>query len=200
MENVLSWLGCLIMCLGYIPYWITIIRKERPGRKKTTPTISSWVIWAALDTVLIVSMISEGTLTGQMIGATVGSTLTLFITLRYGEMKWKKFDLYCLAGGGIGILFWVLLNDPAACIIINLIVVSAAGLRTMISAWGDPYSENLPGWTLWFLACLPALAAEMIAPHWGWMDIAQPATFLATESTMVIILILRRPPLPQTVA
>jgi hypothetical protein len=179
------------MCLGYIPYWITIIKKD------TTPTISSWVIWSALDTVLLLSMFSKGTLTGQMIGATIGSVTTLFITLRYGKMVWKQFDLYCLAGGVGGILFWIFLSDPTACIIINLIVVSAAGVRTMISAWNAPYSENLPGWSLWFLACLPALSAELMTPHWGWMDIAQPATFLVTESIMVLILLRRRSLFPK---
>jgi hypothetical protein len=182
MKTTLSLIAGILFIIAFIPYIIAIVRRQ------TRPSKASWLIWAALDTIVLAGMYAEHTMNGQIIGATVGAWIIFVLSIKYGTSGWSRLDLFCLAGAVIGIGFWQTFNDPTLGILISCGVAILGSMPTFKSAWKNPAQEDKLAWTIFWLSCVCALAA---IPAWTVADAAQPIAFSVIESTMMVILYIR---------
>jgi hypothetical protein len=123
-----------------------------------------------------------------MIGAIIGSWLVAILSFRFGMPGWKKTDIFCLLLALAGAYLWWGFQDAVFGIVAGSLAFIVGTIPTFISAWEDPARENRMAWLLYFLSCLPALAA---IPEWTLAHAAQPVSFVITEGTMVYLVWIR---------
>lgn len=182
MRNTLSVIAGILFLIGFIPYIREILR----GVAK--PSKASWIIWTALDIVVIAGMWAKHSVNGQIIGAFAGSVVTMILALKYGKPGWTWLDKACLGGGALGIVLWLVFDDANVGIIVSMIVVMIGLIPTIISAWTNPANEDKLAWTIFFTSCLFAIPA---IPAWTWADALQPLAYFAGETVMVSVLYAR---------
>jgi len=68
--------------------------------------------------------------------------IIFFFSLRYGFKHIPKSDKYFLAAALLGIIPWVLTNDPSLSVIIVVIIDLVAFIPTLKKAWYFPQSET----------------------------------------------------------
>lgn len=186
-KSLLSTIAGVLFIIGFIPYILTIWRGD------TKPAKASWIIWASLDTITLTGMFFAGSINGQILGAVIGAWIVVVLALLYGTSGWTKLDKFCLAGALLGIILWLLFDNPVLGIITSLSVVFIGSFPTFVSAWHNPAQENRLAWTIFWLSCVCAVIA---IPAWTLADAAQPIVFFIIESVMMYILYFR----PRTLA
>jgi hypothetical protein len=179
MNKILSVFSCILFVAGYVPYIRTILRKE------TIPAKATWIIWATLDSVILIGLCLKHAINWQIIGAVIGTTIVSIISLKYGSSGWTKLDKLCSSGAIIGILLSIFFRNPMFGIIICLIVALIGCFPTFASSWKHPELENKFAWTIWFISCLLTV---FIIPQWTLTYAAQPIVFLIFQTVMIYIL------------
>ncbi|MEK7647301.1 MAG: hypothetical protein AAB378_02935 [Patescibacteria group bacterium] len=184
IKNILSIFSGILFAFGYVPYIRSIVRGE------TKPSKASWIIWAVLDVIVLAGMMAEHSVNYQIAIAVIGSSLVTILSLKYGASGWTRLDKCCFAGAILGIILWLIFNNPIFGIITSLGVMSIGSIPTFVSAWGDASREDKSAWTIFWISCIFAL---MAVPAWTVANAAQPITFFATQTIMMYILYIKSP-------
>ena len=179
MQQLLSVVSGILFFAGFARYIVAILRKT------TKPAMVSWLLWAALDVILIVGMYKENALNGQIVGGVLGGFVIAILAVKYGDSRWKMVDKFCLGGGIIGLMLLLIFDNATLSILTVLTVICLGGIPTFVSAWHEPTKEDRLAWTILFLSCVFAVAA---IPSWTFADAAQPISFLVSESIMMFLL------------
>ncbi len=182
MREALSAIAGALMVVGFIPYIISVLRKE------VKPSKATWIIWASLDSIAFAGMVVKGTANGQILGAISGSLIIIILSFKYGTPGWTKVDKFCFTGAVLGISFWALFSSPSLGILISLTVGFLGSIPTFVETWKHPELESKSAWLIFWVSCLFATAA---IPRWTIADVAQPVSFLMIESTMMFLLFIR---------
>ncbi len=183
MDNhVLTFLAGVVFLAGFFPYIIAILRRQ------TKPAKTSWIIWLALDLIVLLGMYAKGSVNGQLIGAVAGATIVTGLALIYGTSGWTKLDKRCLGGAALGIALWLAFDEPNLGIVVSSAVAFMGSWPTFTSAWENPGKEDKLAWTIWTASCVMQLFA---IPAWTVQDALQPLTFSVIEFTMVFIIFVR---------
>lgn len=182
VKEILSILAGVIYVGGYIPYIRAILQGE------TKPSKTSWLIWAALDSIIVAAMLVKHTVNGQILGAVTGSWIVVALAMKHGEPGWTMLDKFCLGGAALGLLLWQTFQSPVLGVLTSLIVMIIGSIPTFVSAWKYPEHEDRIAWTMYWFSCVIALIA---IPRWTILDAAQPCAFTAIESVMMYLLWLR---------
>jgi hypothetical protein len=153
------------------------------------------LVWALGDIIILTGMIVKGTVSGLMIGAVLGATTTLLLSLKFGESGWTKRDKICISLSGIAIGLWLYLGDSDFGIAFSLLALVIAAWPTYVSAWDQPQNEDRRGWALFNLA---NLFAALAIPQWTFADVAPPFTFMAIDLPMLYMLFIRSKSLSRT--
>ena len=179
---VLTSVAGLLYVAGYIPYIRAILHHT------AKPMQSSWLIFAILDVIAIAGMYDKGVLNGQIIGALMGSSIVMSLSLFFGTSDWKKLDVMCMIGACTGLYFWWLTSNATIGIFISVAIMFVGCIPTFVSAWHHPQYENRTAWTLYFLSCILQLFA---VSSWTFAGAVQPIGFAVMETIMMILLWVR---------
>jgi len=182
LRNIFSIIAGILFLVGFIPYIRAILKRV------AQPSKASWIIWTALDLVVIAGMWSKHSLNGQILGAFTGSVVTVVLALKYGKPGWTWLDKLCLVGGALGIVLWKVFDDANFGIVVSMAIVMLGTIPTIVSAWKNPANEDRTAWTFFFVSCLFALSA---IPAWTLADALQPLVYFMGESIMMFILYYR---------
>ena len=180
MEKLFIISGILFIA-GFIPYIISIFDKQNP----TKPEKVTWIIWLTIDIIVCAGMIAAKTVNAQIIGAVIGCSVVVILALKYGTSKWSKLDIFCLIGAALGIILWIVFQDPILGIVISQSVAVIGSIPTFVSAWKNPERENKLAWTIFWASCVFAMIA---IPRWTLADATQPVAFFAVKSIILSIL------------
>jgi hypothetical protein len=179
MKETFSVIAGILTVVSLIPYIRAILRKE------TKPAKASWLIWASLNSIILVGMFFKGSVNGQILGSVIGNWIVLVLALKRGTPGWTRIDKSCLCGAVIGIVLWKLFDDPVFGIATSLIVAFFGSIPTFVSAWKDSSRENKLAWTIVWVSCVFTIVA---IPRWTVADAAQPIVFLVNDTVMMYIL------------
>ncbi len=183
-TSICAMIAFILSLIAYVPYFYLILKN------RTRPSLSSWISWCAVDLVLLVGMLSAGTIAWQLVAYVIGCLSiigAMFFTKTF-EIVWSRVDTACLFMVVLAILFWVLSGDLHATIVFSLLAVTVGSVPTYIKLWKNPDSEPLSSWALtWSGGVFGMFAIQT----WDIVSALTPVWFFCLQS-FVCLLILRR--------
>lgn len=148
MENIdikyiLGIVAGIVSFIAYIIYIRSIVRGE------SKPNRVTWWIWTFMGLVLAISYYYSGAVNTiwTPIVEFIGPLIIAVLAIKSGEGGLKnKTDLFCLAGGILSIILWIIFNSPIVALVTNLVIDSFALIPTIKKSYLHPGGENFWAW------------------------------------------------------
>lgn len=158
LKEIFGILAGIVSFLAYIPYIVSIIKKE------TRPSHSSWWIWSAIGLMILFSYYSIGA------RFTIWVPLIFFLcpliiaimSIWFGEgQRLNGLDKICIFGTFTSLIPWMIFQSAKITLFINIFVDFLGFLPTIQKTFFNPLYENRTSWILFFLgSTLNVLAIE----------------------------------------
>lgn len=131
-------LAAVLAIIGNIPYIIDIFR----GRVR--PHAYTWFVWTLVTGIVLFGQIAKGAGVGALPTAAAGFfTLLIFVlSLGNGFDHVKKVDTLFLIAALLGIIPWLLTDDPTISIVIAVAIDLIAFAPTLRKTWTKPSTES----------------------------------------------------------
>lgn len=138
MKEVVAIIAGILAIVGNVPYLRDVIRE------KIRPHPYTWLVWTIVSGIVFFGQIAKGAGIGALpTGISELFTLSIFIySLRYGFKHATRTDTYFLVAALIGIIPWILSNDPTTSVIIAVSIDLIAFVPTLRKTWRIPQSES----------------------------------------------------------
>ncbi len=118
--------------------------------------------------------------------AAIGHCTLAILSIRYGEGRWGKLDVFLMISALFSVVIWQQFNSPILALGWNLSVDFLGFLPTLRKARRAPETESLPSWVLSFLGtCLNLLAVE----HWSGSTAILPLYLWAMNGLILLFLL-----------
>ncbi len=185
MREVLTFLAAAIPIAGIIPYLINIVKG------KTKPNIVTWLTWSLINGINAAAAFSDGawqTAAYSTAGFIATASIVAF-GLKFGQVKYTKFDMVCQVLALCGIPLWLLTSEPALAILLVVIVDFVGGLPTLVHAWQKPYEETL---TTFALSGLGGALILLSLTRFDFIALAMPGYIFLFDTILVTSILLRR--------
>lgn len=135
--------------VSFLPYIVDILA----GR--TRPQRSSWLIWAVVTTLALVSQAAEGATQSLLFsGAQAIVTVAVFgLSIRRGTGSYMNpGDAVAIGVCTFAVIIWQMTNVPAFALACAIGVNSVAGALTVLKSYRAPETETLMTWVLGVVA------------------------------------------------
>lgn len=138
MKITIAIIAALLAVIGNVPYLIDIVKK------KVQPHPYTWLVWTLVSCIIFFGQVSKGAGVGAIpTAASEIFTVIIFIfSLRYGFKKIERTDTYFLIAALLGIIPWVLTNDPTISVIIAVTIDLIAFMPTLRKTYRYPQTET----------------------------------------------------------
>lgn len=145
----------MLAIVAFLPYILSILKG------KTRPNKTTWWVWTIIGGLVLLSYYSVGANSTLWvpIALFVGMFATAVLSLKYGESGWSKLDLYCLGGGAVGIILWIIFSEPLLALVASMFVSFVGALPTIKKTYIDPAGEDRLAWILFSIADIVNLFA-----------------------------------------
>ncbi len=167
---------------AFLPYIWAIIHHQ------TVPSPVSWAIWASVDTLALIAMRKEKATSGQLTGTVAGAWIIAVLALIFGKPSMGFIEWITIAIAAQGIVLWQMKGDALLGLICAQIATLVGGVPTIIDGYRNPAQEDPFAWSVWFLSCIFALFA---IKKWNLANALQPLVFIAIETAMVALVVIR---------
>lgn len=178
-------LAGVLGALGYPFYFIAI----QTGKIK--PSKATWVVWAGVGLMLLITSYASGTRDGIWIPVAyfVGPLITAILCFKKSQGGWELTDKVCLGIAGASLLLWWFTGSPVLALAANLVADGAGSWPTIQKSYHDPESEDRWAWGIWITANgINLFAVE----HWTFAGCAYPV-YMASASGLIAACVLLRP-------
>lgn len=132
LQQSLRIAGGLLALLLFIPMIAGILKESARGQSCAT-----WLLWAALDAVLTISLIARDGNYLLPLGFTIGDIALVVVLVVKGKFEWNRFDTGILALVIGCVIAWKLGGSKTAAIASTL-GVCIAGIPGLIAMWKEP--------------------------------------------------------------
>jgi hypothetical protein len=170
-------IGCVLAASP--PYIIDTIRG------KTRPERATWLIFAILGVIAVVSQLAAGA-TWSVIFTVVDSlagVVVLGLSVRYGVGGWTLQDRIALVIAGVGVGLALTLKNPLYSIL-GVILADASGMvLTLRKAYNDPGSETSISW---LLSGIGGFAAVLVVNRLSLDQLLYPIYLAAANCGVVV--------------
>lgn len=183
-SNELGILAGFIALIAFVPYIKSILER------KTKPNKASWIIWSLVGIIIVGTYYAVGArdTMGVPLANVIGPLIIAALALKYGEEGWQKLDKVCLVGSFLGLIVWLLLNQPFVALVMTIFIDFLANLPTIRKSYFDPKSENRMTWILLLVANTINLFA---IERWSF-EIAAYPVFLCLTAGIIVVLLSRK--------
>jgi hypothetical protein len=140
--------GGVMALLLFIPLIRSFLKEGVEGQSGAT-----WFLWAALDTILTISVIEQRGNFYLPLGFAIGDTLVVILLLIKGQFRWGRFEtaiLLMVIGCVIG---WKLAGPKIATISATM-GICVAGIPGLVAMWKHPQRKVGNIWGGYVLANL----------------------------------------------
>ncbi len=182
------YLAILVSFLGGLGYLIDTIKGN------IVPNRVTWFLWAFIPLVAFVAQMSQGVTfleasTAFMVGF---MPLLIFISsLLKKRAVWtiSFFDWICGGLSLLGLLFWIVTNEPNVAIIFSLVSDTFASLPTYVKAYKAPFTEN---YAVFLAGVINTIIVILSLSSFSFSHIAFPLYILINHALFVLIILWRR--------
>jgi hypothetical protein len=184
--NVSLFLSAILTVTCSVPYLIDVVRK------KTKPRIVSWLNWTLLTGIATAAAIADGQVASAVLtgAATVETGLVVILGLHYGNRKFERFDILCQIGAIVGLILWLVFNNPTIAIVATVAIDFLALLPTLKHSWTHPEEETI---ITFALAGLGAVFSVFAITSWTITGLTYPIYITFANFLLVSILLARKP-------
>jgi ABC-type cobalamin transport system permease subunit len=187
VAAVLLMTGTALATFSVVPYIKSIVR----GKAK--PRAISWAIWTLLIGLMAVVSWQQHQLSSAVLStaSAIGCLIVTLLALRHVRFEPTRLERYTLLGAAIGIVLWLLFDNPMLVLTAALTVDSIAYIPTYVNGWRNPYHESM---TMFIISAfgsgLVLLAA--VLDRAAMSGIVYPLYSVIFGSIMIAILMTRR--------
>jgi hypothetical protein len=185
MRTFLIVVASVIPIIGAVPYFIDSLKQ------KTHPKFATWSTWALLNAINAAAAYADGALP-TAVASTAGTIATgaiAAVALKNGFSQYARFDALCQGLALFGIVLWLFSSEPAAAVVMILIVDLFAGLPTLRHAWTSPFAETPAAFLTGAIGSLIILAS---LEQFTFVGVALPLWILLFDVLVVAIIFIRR--------
>jgi hydrogenase-4 membrane subunit HyfE len=138
MKDVLAVIAALIAIAGNLPYI------KDAFTKKVKPHPYTWLVWTIVSAIVFFGQIAKGAGIGALpAGIAEIFTVIIFIfSLRYGFKYVSKTDTYFLVAALLGIVPWIIFDNPTISVIIAVSIDLVAFVPTLRKTYLHPETET----------------------------------------------------------
>jgi hypothetical protein len=184
-KIVLGIIATIIGLIGYAPYFRDIFIG------KTKPHVFSWFIWSVLTCIAFVAQVIEGAGAGAWV--TGFTALICFVisilAVKYGEKQITRIDSLCLFGALVGIVLWLLTDNPLAAVVLITVTDALAFIPTFRKTYHKPEEETL---IEYFLASVKFLVGLFALESFNLTTTLYPASLVLMNGAFVVMVLRRR--------
>lgn len=138
--------GGLTALLLFIPMITGIVKSGAQGQ-----SCAMWLLWAALDTVLTVSIIQQRGNFLLPLGFAIGDVLVVILLVAKGRFTWSRFETAILILV-IGCVAAWKLSGPRTATIAATMGICVAGVPGLVAMWRQPQRNVGSVWAGYVLA------------------------------------------------
>ncbi|MEX0309379.1 MAG: hypothetical protein AB3N17_03945 [Tateyamaria sp.] len=186
-PTVMERAGLAAAVLSVYAFW-PYIRDILNGR--TRPERASWLIWALLSVVSLLSQAYEGAeaslgfATIQAGGSVVICGLAFWKT--HG-LKLQTEDSQVLTATAVGIWLWAEMETAAYSLFVTITMSMMGGLLTVKKAFLEPKSETWATWAAFFVS---GALAVLAVGRFDWLLLAYPLYVMALSGSIMVAMAL----------
>lgn len=176
--------GCLSI-LSFLPYISDIIKN------KTHPNLVTWATWTSVALINFIAAAHNHIPHSAILSGAValGDGVIVVLSIRKGVKKYIWFDFLCQSIAVIGVLIWILTDNPNIAVALSMLVVLVGALPTWRHAWIKPYEETWEGFAIGIVAGILTLLS--LQNH-TFVAVAFPVSLVINCSVVVYIIVSRR--------
>jgi len=190
-KIIISIVVVILSLVGYLPY----IRDSLTG--KTTPHTFSWFVWALGATITACLQIIKGAGVGAWV--TIAVTIISWVIFIIGLFKKNKdiawMDFVSLAAALGALYLWLVVQQPAASMILIVAVEVFGFIPTVRKSWNKPYTETLFSYEIHTIRHALSFFALESYNLVTWLF---PVAWAVTNGAFALILTIRRRKIPPT--
>jgi hypothetical protein len=138
MKDVLAVIAALIAVGGNVPYL------RDAFRKRVKPHPYTWLVWTIVSGITFFGQLQKGAGIGALpAGVAEIFTICIFLfSLQYGFKYVVRTDKYFLAAALLGLIPWIVSDDPTISVIIAVLIDLIAFVPTIRKTWQNPKTET----------------------------------------------------------
>lgn len=134
-------IGVLALGISAVSYGLYIANTLRGH---TRPHAITWLIWAALNSLVFMTQVTNGAGPGAWVtGSAALANMVIFIlSLRFGERSINRLDWVTLILVTLLLGLWVQVSDPTAAIVLAVVISALGLLPTILKASRNAHEET----------------------------------------------------------
>jgi hypothetical protein len=138
MKDILAIIAALIAVGGNVPYL------RDAFRKRVKPHPYTWLVWTIVSGITFFGQLEKGAGIGALpAGVAEIFTICIFLfSLQYGFKYVVKTDKYFLAAALLGLIPWIVSDDPTISVVIAVTIDLIAFVPTIRKTWQNPKTET----------------------------------------------------------
>lgn len=138
LKEILVFIASLLALVGNLPYLFDVVKK------KIKPHPYTWFVWSIVSCVIFFGQVAKGAGIGAIPTAAseVFTVIIFLFSLKYGFKNPPRSDKFFLALALLGLIPWILTNDPTISVIIVVTIDLIAFIPTLRKTFKNPESES----------------------------------------------------------
>ncbi len=185
-KIILATLAIIIGFIGILPYIYHLLKS------KTKPHVFSWIIWALLSGIAFVAQLFEGGgpgawSTGAL--AAMSAFVAILGFIKGGKAYISRADWLCLIAAFIGIILWIVTNNPLSAVVIVTLTDAIGFIPTFRKGYHKPNEETM---FTYFTSGLQNLLGIFALSVLNATTVLYPASLVITNALFVSLLLVRR--------
>jgi hypothetical protein len=185
MRDFLLLLSALITIGGVAPYILDILKG------KTKPNIVSWITWTLLTGLATGALIAAHEYRAAFFtgSAMIETAAVVILGLRYGYVKYTRFDVLCQIAAVVGLIVWQIFNTPLIAVSASVIIDLIGALPTFKHSWYRPFEET---WITYAWSGLGAFVALFALESYNWTSLPYPVYIVLVNIFMSVTILAAR--------
>lgn len=185
MKETVAIIASILAIVGNVPYLRDIIKR------KVQPHPYTWLVWSIVSCIIFFGQVAKGAGIGALPTAAseIFTILIFFFSLRHGFKNIKRIDTVFLVLALLGIIPWILTNDPTISVIIAVSIDLIAFMPTIRKTWIAPSTETP---LLYFTNVIRHILMLFSLKAYNVATTLHSIVMITTNSIMTILIVRKR--------